>query len=651
VPVGVRVQDVKFWESRPPVRESQQHKLEPATASPSPTASFPALEDNGTAIPPDTQGAVGPNHLVVTLNSQVKIQTRDGASLGAVPLDTFWSNVGTFDPKILYDPYSNRWIFVALGGQKQTTSSILIASASGELTGNLIRYQVKADDTSTLWADYPSVGFNSNWVVVTVNMFDFATPPNFKYAKILVFNKAELYSGGAVALTAFQDASGGFTEVPALTYDSTLPEVYLVTTWNGNNQGAGYIRIGKITVSGGSPVFNPQLAFASTGRPWDNGRSIISFAPQFGSPNLIDAGDDRMLKVVYRNGSLWCSHTVYLPAGTPTHTSVQWWQLGTDGTVLQISRIDDVSGQVFCAYPSIAVNRNNDVVVAYSTFSAQEFASAAYNYRAGVDAPGSLRNGVFLKAGEDPYYLPDPTKSNKNRWGDYSNSVVDPLNDFDIWTIQEYAASPSNNWGTWWGKIVPDETPQQGSVPVITSLSARLSGDVLTLTGTATDPTGDMAQTDVAFLNAGGNVVADTQPFQYAFGSAAVTNFTINIIHMSSVPDAVVARLTVIDKQGFQSVPVAADFNQPDPGAPTISNAGYDFDNEILTIRGPGFGDQLQLEVNGVVVAPPLHIKIKGGGAKLKIVGTVGDLNLRSGPNRIVIVGSGLRSNIFVLSL
>ncbi len=40
-----------------------------APLSPAPTDNFPALGDDNSAIPPDTHGAVGPNHLMVTLNT------------------------------------------------------------------------------------------------------------------------------------------------------------------------------------------------------------------------------------------------------------------------------------------------------------------------------------------------------------------------------------------------------------------------------------------------------------------------------------------------------------------------------------------------------------------------------------------------------
>jgi hypothetical protein len=49
----------------------------------------------------------------------------------------------------------------------------------------------------------------------------------------------------------------------------------------------------------------------------------------------------------------------------------------------------------------------------------------------------------------------------RNRWGDYSNTTVDPSDDYTLWTIQEYAgmqASADSNGGRWatrWAKIDP----------------------------------------------------------------------------------------------------------------------------------------------------------------------------------------------------
>src|SRR5205814_2359561 len=63
-------------------------------APPSLGASFLGLPDDTTSIPPDTMGAVGPNHVMTTLNSQVRIQTRAGANLSTVTLGLFWQTTG-----------------------------------------------------------------------------------------------------------------------------------------------------------------------------------------------------------------------------------------------------------------------------------------------------------------------------------------------------------------------------------------------------------------------------------------------------------------------------------------------------------------------------------------------------------------------------
>jgi len=55
---------------------------------------FPGLGDNNTSIPPDVGGAAGPNHLMVTLNTQVRVQDKSGVTISTVGLDAFFSSLG-----------------------------------------------------------------------------------------------------------------------------------------------------------------------------------------------------------------------------------------------------------------------------------------------------------------------------------------------------------------------------------------------------------------------------------------------------------------------------------------------------------------------------------------------------------------------------
>lgn len=55
-------------------------------ASPAPAADFQALTDNATWFPPDTDAAVGTNYVITMLNTQMRIQKRDGTIVQTLTL-------------------------------------------------------------------------------------------------------------------------------------------------------------------------------------------------------------------------------------------------------------------------------------------------------------------------------------------------------------------------------------------------------------------------------------------------------------------------------------------------------------------------------------------------------------------------------------
>jgi putative Ig domain-containing protein len=442
--------------------------------SPAVSASFRALGDDNTTIPPDTQGTVGPKRLMTTLNSQVRIQNKDGTVVSTVSMSVFWSSMGVaeaFDPRVLYDPYANRWIFSAGADPQIASASILIGvSQTSDPTGKWNLYKIKADAGSTLWADFPTLGFNAKWIVVQANMFSNAANA-YSHSNIWALDKANLYASGNGSYT-LMNSNSGFTQFPAATYANTIATEYLLELWNGS---IGQLRLSTITGPLGNEVLTVGVAFPSTGAIWQEAAGVTNFAPQLGSALKIDLDDTRILNCVYRNGAVWAAHTIYLPGtGTPRRSAAQWWQIDTTagnvGRVLQRGRIDDPTNNFDFAYPSIAVNKKGDAMIGYSRFGASQYASANYAFHSASDTAGSNQGDTILKTGEGPYYKDFGSKD--NRWGDYSNTAVDPVNDTDLWTIQEYA-SFSNNWGTWWGQLAlasptPTITPSPTPTPTPT---------------------------------------------------------------------------------------------------------------------------------------------------------------------------------------
>ena len=444
--------------------------------------SFPGVADNGSVIPPDTQGTVGPKHLMVVLNSNITIETRTGIVVSSIPIASFWASLGgineAFDPRVLFDRYADRWIISAGANADSATAYILVGvSQTNDPTGGWNLYKVSVDAHGAGWADYPTLGFNGDWIVVQANVFTVGQS-GYVASYIYAFDKAALYGGGAGRYTVFHDPTG-FTEYPAVTHDNTLATEYLVQNWSGPR---GTLRISTITGAVGSEVLTTGVAFSKSANGWQDSAAVINFAPQPGSASGIDTDDDRIENCVYRNGSIWAAQTVYLPAsGTPTRSSAQWWQInaasGSVGLVQQLGSRDDPSGRFDYAYPTLDVNANDDMMLGYSRFGASRYASANYSYRRHSDPPNTLEADTVFKAGEATYYKDFGTGD--NRWGDYSNVAVDPLNDIDLWTIQEYAGA-SNKWGTWWGMIA-----LSGNVATAAATATRRSTPTPTRTPTA----------------------------------------------------------------------------------------------------------------------------------------------------------------------
>jgi len=410
---------------------------------------FQAIPDNNTSIPPDTMGAAGPNHLMATLNTQVRIQNKSGSSISTVSLNSFWSSVNggsdSFDPKIYYDAGANRFIFTAMDDAWAPASGILIGvTETSDPTGNWFLWKVDADSTDTYWADFPSIGFNSKWIAFSANMYANSDgSPNG--CKIWVFDKTNTYANNLLICRVF--STNFQTMVPCVTFGN---EQDLYTVESGWYLGLDdYVRIDKIT----GPLYSPTFNYV---------RSIIvpsaltpTTAPQLGGIRKIENGDMRISSSpVFRFGHIfftYCGKKL-----SPERNVIVWGELDPNSpNAVQTGIVQETSVPIYYAFPSIAVNSQTSIVLGFAGFSTGIYASAYYTGRERTDPPHTMRSPRLLKAGEDYYYK--TFSGSDNRWGDYSATCIDPADDFSFWTIQEYAMPEFNatydRWGTWWGKI------------------------------------------------------------------------------------------------------------------------------------------------------------------------------------------------------
>ena len=441
---------------------------------------FLGVIDNHTAIPADTHGAVGPEHLMVALNTEIAVQTREGELLSKVGLSDFWGGFDhgfVFDPKVVYDHLAKRWVLFTIADVNTTKSAVLIglsktSNPNGEWDMASIRVHPTSVKTNYLYADYPSVGYNGKWLAASVNMYkgtnEVAGTKEFVGSRIYAFHKPDYIRNDRAFYTQFDDP-GYFTVVPATTHDAADTNLLFVTE---NSTRA--LRISALSGKVGQEHYTPKFATTPLKDivPWEFSIGKTNISPQKGTAKNIFGNDSRMHALIKRNGKLWAAHHVFLPEGVTNvnRTAVQWWNLETNATIIQRGYIQDTNGVKQYTFPSIAVNKNNDVLIGYSGFTKDTYASSFYSYRKAGDPLGEMSKPAQFKSGVAPYVK--LRADGRNSWGDYSATQVDPNNDTDMWTIQMYAETRNTDqkgipddkrdrWGTWWGHVAfqPDDPP------------------------------------------------------------------------------------------------------------------------------------------------------------------------------------------------
>jgi hypothetical protein len=425
--------------------------------------SFPAIIDNQKSIPPDCAGAVGPDHLMTALNTEIKIQNKNGDSLSQVSLDGFFSPITganeVFDPKLLYDKIAGRWIITAVAHSNSPSCLLLIAISEGNNPlGAWKGFSYKVDSTSKMWFDYPSLGMNMDWIVVSGNMYNVELDGSAAalkkqtirpHSKIYVFDRKLLYAGESDVSVFDLPSDAGFTITPSVSFSDTTSILYLISMLNSNYQGKAYLQLYTISRSADGPHFFRSKFTPNVNITWSDisKNSQDDFGPQKSVAELVNNGDSRIQNAVFRDGSLWCTHTVFLPTNRPTHSAVAWWQINPlNGRVSQFGKIEDRTARFFYAFPSIAINKDTDVVIGYASFSNSQFVSSNFSFRSKRDPANTMNASLTFKKGVSKYFK--KFGGAKNRWGDYTTTCVD-TDDTTFWTLQEYAESKGEDWDRW----------------------------------------------------------------------------------------------------------------------------------------------------------------------------------------------------------
>ena len=484
--------------SLPHVQELLKQMLPPSPNMPPPELIFAGTDRNGSGCncrPPDTNGDVGPNHYLQTVNTGFRVFDKSGNPLTPfITYNSFFSALGNStpcgdgvsndgDPFAFYDQVADRWVvsdfaFPGFPGPGPFYQCVGVSQTS-DPTGayNLYAVLVSATDLD----DYPKMALWNNpqpggAYFLTTNLFN-GTSEAFDGVAALALDRGSMLAGGPANAISFLIPPGdpglgaSYSLVPAdfrtgdpppagrdemlLAVDSPSSGGVVLTQVKGwlfhvdfgtpSNStlgiGPNHAPNSLITVNGFVDAFT------------DSGTLLV---PQpGGQPPLDTLGDKIMTPVVYqfRNGaeSLWADQTILLnyPDGP---TAVRWYQFDVTGgtfpaTAAQQQDWSNGNDGLWRWMPSIAVDANGNTAIGYSVSSGSVFPNISYAGRFATDPPNDLAQGEALMiAGTGSQ------TSASGRWGDYSMTKVD-TDGTTFWHTNEYYAVTGSIWSTEVGKF------------------------------------------------------------------------------------------------------------------------------------------------------------------------------------------------------
>jgi hypothetical protein len=497
---------------------------------PTPTMPAPLLTFEGGAAaqfcacaPPDTDGDVGPNHYVETINNAFAVYDKNGVvlsgpttynSLFAPLVGTPCQNQNHGDPFVFYDHLADRWVisdfaFPALPGNGPFYQCIAVSQTPNPVSGGWFLYAVQHEPSQPLWVgDYPKMALWNNpqpggAYHLTVNLFN-GPDLTFRGVRVWAFDRAAMLAGNpspaAIAFTVpLAGVGDSYSFVPATFRTGTAPpagrdEMVLAVDSPASNPTtltqvhARFFHVDFVTPAnstfgvGVNHTPNAEITVNPYVEAWTNGGGF-TLVPQQGTTQLIQTlGDKIMTPVVYQNRagveSLWAAQTNLPIATFPAGPSfIRWYQFNVTGGTFPASAAQQQdwsngNDSVWRFMPSIAVDNAGNVAIGYATSNGTSFPGIRYAGRLATDAINNLGQGeatMFAGTGSQ-------TGTN-GRWGDYSMTSIDPADGMSFWTLGEYYSTTSSfNWRTRVGKFKFPTVGTWGTGPVFPSVGVRQVG-------------------------------------------------------------------------------------------------------------------------------------------------------------------------------
>lgn len=436
-------------------------------AMPTPIRNFEGVNNRNGVYPPDTNGDVGPNHYVQTVNLSYQIWNKSGTSLlGPLNTNSIWSgfggpcqNTNNGDPVVLYDPMADRWLISQFTSSTPYGECIAI-STGPDPTGSYYRYFFQL--STTIFYDYPHLGVWPDAYYMSANKFN--TGPS---AAAIAFDRGQMLQGLAATYQEF-----GITNYNLLPsdLDGSTPPPLGSPNYFLRFSGTNTLQLYKFHIDWFFPSLTTftgptNITVATFDSNMCGGsRSCI---PQPSTTVGLDAIPDRLMhRLAYRNlngttETLVANHTV--DSTGANLAGVRWYEIrnpNSTPSVFQQGTYAPADGTNRWM-GSVAMDRVGDIALGFSASSSLVSPSIRYTGRLVTDTLGMLPQGeATLMNGSGSQ------TGTASRWGDYSMMAVDPTDDCTFWFTTEYIQTTGG--APWQTRIGSFRFPSCASAPTLT---------------------------------------------------------------------------------------------------------------------------------------------------------------------------------------
>ena len=168
-------------------------------------------------MPPDSDGDVGPNNYINSVNSSIRVYDKAGNALsGPVTYNSFFSAIGPGNPCganqndgdgiVLYDHMADRWVvsdfaFPAFPGTS-FWQGIGVSKTSDPVAGGWYLYSVQVEPANPSYlGDYPKFGLWPDGYYLSMN--EFSSNTTFNGVRLYALDRNSMINGGSANAIGF----------------------------------------------------------------------------------------------------------------------------------------------------------------------------------------------------------------------------------------------------------------------------------------------------------------------------------------------------------------------------------------------------------------------------------------------------------------